>query len=271
MKGLPPSLREEREASGAIARGLSCSRTRYRLFGGRSNGGDFDQPRLYVLPPSHYCERARWALDHSGLTYTEERLAVGLHVPRARRMANATTLPILTIGREVIQGSGSILGWTGMLGAAPALEQRFEERVGVIVRQFIYAGTLGVVDPSVRDVLLDGVSGGQARLGRLMWPVTRRLMVTGMNARPALLPDLEQKLTEELDWFEDQLAGRRHLMCADVPFLVLFLGRQGSAASSSPAPPFGGLPCRRMECVVVRPGYPRVGSIRYFSPVALRS
>jgi len=80
-------------------------------------------------------------------------------------MANATTLPILTIGREVIQGGGSILGWTGMLGAAPALEQRFEERVGVIVRQFIYAGTLGVVDPSVRDVLLDGVSGGQAR-----WP-----------------------------------------------------------------------------------------------------
>jgi glutathione S-transferase len=137
---------------------------------------------------------------------------VGLHVPRARRMANATTLPILTIGREVIQGSGSILGWTGMLGAAPALEQRFEERVGVIVRQFIYAGTLGVVDPSVRDVLLDGVSGGQARLGRLMWPVTRRLMVTGMNARAALLPDLEQKLTEELDWFEDQLAGRRHLI-----------------------------------------------------------
>src|SRR3954452_22165882 len=36
VKGLPPSLREEREASGAIARGLSCSRTRYRLFVGRA-------------------------------------------------------------------------------------------------------------------------------------------------------------------------------------------------------------------------------------------
>jgi hypothetical protein len=171
---------------------------------------------------------------------------VGLHVPRARRMANATTLPILTIGREVIQGSGSILGWTGTLGAAPALEQRFEERVGVIVRQFIYAGTLGLVDPSVRDVLLDGVSGGRAR-----WPphvASHAALDANGYECSARAPPRPGAKAHRRTWFEDQLAGRRHLMCADVPFLVLFLGRQGSAASSSPAPPFGGLPCRRMEC-----------------------
>jgi glutathione S-transferase len=38
------------------------------------------------------------------------------------------------------------------------------------------------------------------------------LMVAGMNARPALIADLEQKVTAEIDWFEDQLAGRRHLV-----------------------------------------------------------
>jgi glutathione S-transferase len=37
-------------------------------------------------------------------------------------------------------------------------------------------------------------------------------MVAGMNARPALIPELEQKNTAELDWFEDQLAGRRYLV-----------------------------------------------------------
>ena len=62
------------------------------------------------------------------------------------------------------------------------------------------------------DLLLDGVRQGQARLGRLMWPVTRRLMVAGMNARPALIPELEQRLKAELDWFEDELVGRRHLV-----------------------------------------------------------
>jgi glutathione S-transferase len=42
--------------------------------------------------------------------------------------------------------------------------------------------------------------------------LTRRLMVAGMNARPALVPELEQKITAELDWFGDQLAGRQHLI-----------------------------------------------------------
>lgn len=171
-----------------------------------------EQLRLSVLPPSHYCERARWALDDKGLTYTEERWAVGLHIPLARRIARSTTLPILTTGEAVIQGSGPILDWTGLTGDLPALERRFEERIGVLVRQYIYAGTLSMEGSGVRDVLFDGVPVGQARLGRLMWPLTRRLMVAGMDARPALIPELEQKLTAELDWFEDHLAGRRHLV-----------------------------------------------------------
>jgi glutathione S-transferase len=147
-----------------------------------------------------------------GLAYTEERWAVGLHAMRARRIAKGTTLPILVAGSDLIQGSGLILDWTGMQGSAPALEQRFEERVGVLVRQLIYTGTLGVVGSGDRDALLDGVSPGQALLGRLMWPITRRLMVSGMNARPALVPELEHKIIAELDWFEDELAGRQHLI-----------------------------------------------------------
>src|SRR4051794_34335613 len=75
-----------------------------------------ERPRLFVLPPSHYCERARWALDYVALEYQEERLAVGLHIARARSMAEATTLPILTSGRAIIQGSGAILDFVGMAG-----------------------------------------------------------------------------------------------------------------------------------------------------------
>src|SRR6476659_7545246 len=168
--------------------------------------------RLFVLPPSHYCERARWALDHMGLDYREERLAVGLHIPGARTMGKATTLPILTSARATIQGSGAIIDFVGMTGGAPALESRFEEQVGVLVRQFLYAGTLWVAGSGVLDVLLDGVPAGQALLGRLMWPVTRRLMVRSMEARIELLPELRQKLSMALDWFEAELSGRQYLV-----------------------------------------------------------
>src|SRR3712207_4210842 len=117
-----------------------------------------DRPRLIVLPPSHYCERARWGLDHSGILHTEERWAVGCHVPLARRLAPATTLPILDTGREILQGSGSILDWARVEDGDAELEERFERRIGVLVRQYIYAATLSDPASGVRAALLDGVS-----------------------------------------------------------------------------------------------------------------
>ena len=169
-------------------------------------------PRLFVLPPSHYCERARWALDRMDVAYTEEPWAVGLHAPLARRVAPRTTLPILHTGREVIQGSGRILDWTGMPGTDPDLEERFESRIGVLVRQFLYAAVLHDPRSGVRDILLEGVPRPQARLARLAWPVTCCLMIAGMNARPTLIPDLEEKLAVELDWFDGRIGDRGHLV-----------------------------------------------------------
>ena len=171
-----------------------------------------DRPRLIILPPSHYCERARWGLDHTGVAYTEERWAVGCHVPLAKRIAPATTLPILVADSEVIQGSGRILDWAGVPGGNVELEERFDCHIGLLVRQYIYAATLSENASGVREALLDGVSTAQARLARLMWPVTRRLMIAGMNARPALVGQIEGQLGAELDWFDRRLDGRRHLV-----------------------------------------------------------
>jgi glutathione S-transferase len=164
-----------------------------------------------VLPPSHFCERARWALDHTRTPYTEERWAVGVHVPLARRLAGGTSLPILDTDTEVIQGSGRILDWTALPGADPALERRFEERIGPLVRRYLDAATLNDRRSGVRSVLLDGVPAWQAALGRLAWPATRKAMIAAMDARAALLPALERELGAELDWFEHALAGRRYL------------------------------------------------------------
>ena len=94
--------------------------------------------RLIVLPPSHYCERARWALDHVGAPHREERWAVGLHVPLARRLgAKGTGLPILVAeDGAIVQGSDAILDRTGIDGRDPEVERRFETRMGALVRRF---------------------------------------------------------------------------------------------------------------------------------------
>jgi glutathione S-transferase len=35
--------------------------------------------RLITIPISHYCEKARWALERAGLPYREERHVQGIH------------------------------------------------------------------------------------------------------------------------------------------------------------------------------------------------
>jgi glutathione S-transferase len=86
--------------------------------------------RLYTLAPSHYCERARWALDRAGIGYEEVRLAPGPHVPRVRKLGvPGTSLPVLERPDEKpLQGSARILDWAGLPGGDAELEARLEER-----------------------------------------------------------------------------------------------------------------------------------------------
>lgn len=169
-------------------------------------------PRLYVLPPSHYCERARWALDFMGIAYVEKPWAVGLHVLLARRIAPATTLPILAVGGKIIQGSGHILDWTGIPGGIPEFEKRLEVTTAALMRQFLYTGTLSNPDNHIRDMLLAGVPPGQRLLGQMIWPVTRRAMIRQMQLAKNHLPDLRERMEGELNWFEAQLSDEPSLV-----------------------------------------------------------
>src|SRR3954470_17820273 len=51
--------------------------------------------RLFTIPISHYCEKARWALDRAGLAYVEERHVQGVHRFVSRRYGGVGTLPVL--------------------------------------------------------------------------------------------------------------------------------------------------------------------------------
>ncbi len=66
--------------------------------------------RFVTIPLSHYCERARWALDLSGIRYREES-----HVPLFHRIATSRaggrTVPVLVIGRDIFDDSAAIVHW----------------------------------------------------------------------------------------------------------------------------------------------------------------
>lgn len=168
------------------------------------------RPLLLTLSPSHYCERARWALDLQGIAYDEERLAPGAHVLRVKRLgAPATSLPLLLLSDgSLCQGSDRILDWTRLPGGDAGVERRLEQATAPLIRQCLYAGLLPDPRSGIRDVLLRDTSTRQATIGRLTWPLLRRLMAVGINARPHLLPDLIAQVDRELDWFDRVLAER---------------------------------------------------------------
>ncbi|MEJ2451671.1 MAG: glutathione S-transferase N-terminal domain-containing protein [Gammaproteobacteria bacterium] len=64
---------------------------------------------LYQFPISHYFEKARWALDYNQVPYATKNLLPGLHLRTLRNKVNDTTLPVLRMNGEYIQGSDRII------------------------------------------------------------------------------------------------------------------------------------------------------------------
>ena len=67
--------------------------------------------RLITIPISHYCEKARWALERVGMPYREERHVQGIHRLAARRAGGGVTVPVLVTPEGVLSESEEILAW----------------------------------------------------------------------------------------------------------------------------------------------------------------
>lgn len=68
-------------------------------------------PVLVTIPISHYCERARWALDYAGIDYLEQQHLQFFSWSAARRAGGSHQVPVLRVGSEVLADSGDIVQW----------------------------------------------------------------------------------------------------------------------------------------------------------------
>jgi len=64
---------------------------------------------IYQFQYSHYCEKARWALDHKSVSYGIKNLLPGLHRLALRGKVKDTSLPVLRMKGDYIQGSDHII------------------------------------------------------------------------------------------------------------------------------------------------------------------
>lgn len=208
--------------------------------------------RLITIPISHFCEKARWALERAALPYKEERHVQGVHRIAARRAGGGSTVPVLVTPDGVFAESEEILAYADrslpeplrLFPADPELRREvdelsrwLDEGLGPDGRRLMYAHML-----EQRRLMLkvncQGVPAWERRAMTIFW----RAVVPWAKRELAVTPDSaaadEPLVRSAFDAIAERLADGRRYLCgerftaADLTFAAL------SAASVVP-PQYG--------------------------------
>ena len=184
---------------------------------------------LITIPISHYCEKARWALDRAGIGYRERAHLQLIHRIAARRAGGGTTVPVLICADGVLPESAEILAYADAhapeesriypvdatsAAEVRALEREFDEHLGPQGRLWMYYELRGR-----RDLVMaygcTGVPGWERRLVPLMYP----LMAKGINRFLEITPDTAKQSETEVravfDAVDQRLSDGRAFLCGE--------------------------------------------------------
>ncbi len=162
--------------------------------------------RLVTIPISHYCEKARWALERAGIAYREEPHVQFAHVLASRRAGGKGTVPVLVTGGRVIGESADIVAFAGLGAGDAALERALDAELGPEGRRWMYFHLLGRKDIA-RAYNNRGVPAWERHTFLLGYPVLSRLL----GRLLAVGPDTTA-VDRSFDAVAERLAdGRRYL------------------------------------------------------------
>lgn len=196
------------------------------------------RPRLITIRASHYCEKARWALERCGVAYDEE-----CHVPAWQRLSvrkyGGNTVPVLVTDDGVFTDSTDILQHLERLHPGrlyptdpelrrevDELEELFDEVLGPHIRRRAY----GLMLPHRQLLLnfsLQKVRTRERLLFTALLPLLKVLLRKALNITPESIQRSEAKIEGVLEQVEARLAdGRAYLVgdafsAADLTFAAL--------------------------------------------------
>jgi glutathione S-transferase len=211
--------------------------------------------RLLTIPISHYCEKARWALERAEIPYREERHIQGIHMLYAKRAGGGITVPVLVTPERTLGESEDILRWVDertppdyrLFPDDPEVERisrRLDEELGPKGRRLIYVHML-----RDKKLLLDFNNTGVPRWEDRFMRTGFNLVIPLVKRRLAITPGIEvsdeRDVFRELDWVAELLSdGRPYLSgerfgAADLTF--------GALSAAVVAPPDYGTPLPSLE------------------------
>jgi glutathione S-transferase len=184
---------------------------------------------LVTIPISHYCEKARWALERAGIPYREERHVQAVHRFAAKRAGGGSTVPVLVTPEGSIGESEKILDWVDArtppefrLQPADAaakeetmrLTRRFDEVLGPRGRRLMYVNML-----QQRELMLSfnnqGVPAWENRFMRAGFPLAVRWAHRALGIRPGVEDEDEAIVWQEFDYVAELLSDGRPYLVTD--------------------------------------------------------
>jgi glutathione S-transferase len=198
------------------------------------------RPRLVVLQPSHYCEKAKWALQRYSIAFDVDAHAPGFHMAAAK--GKGSTPCLIFPDGSFKDDSSLILRWideqqgsrSGKAKLFPADCEsavtsecaRFDAGLGVDSRLFIYAHCLD--SSAVYTCLMAGVPSWQRIVMSLgFWYAVKGKMRKGMRISPSNGSQALERLREEFQRVGKLLEDGRKFLCggvftaADLTFVAL--------------------------------------------------
>ena len=142
--------------------------------------------KLLEFPHSHYCEKARWALDYKGIPFQPVAIMPGFHMITVRKYAPDTSVPVLLGDNEVVQGSNEIINYLEQKYPSHSLtptdadqrqtcleiEHTMDERLGENIRRILYYRLLAYPD-FIRYCFTHPMPGLKQLIFSLFYPILR--------------------------------------------------------------------------------------------------
>jgi glutathione S-transferase len=196
---------------------------------------------LVTIPISHYCEKARWALDRAAVPYEEQAHLQVLHRLAVRRAGGGKTAPVLVCGGKVLAESAEIVDHADANGlpdrslypddAAAAAEVRalgrhFDTDLGPHTRRWMYYEMRDRHDLAIQYAAT-GVPGWQRRALPIAYPLVARIIDRVLEITPASAARSEAEVSKVFDAVAERLGDGRPYLCgerftaADLTFAAL--------------------------------------------------
>jgi glutathione S-transferase len=232
--------------------------------------------RLITIPISHYCEKARWALEWSEIPFVEKKHLQGFHYLYSYKTAKSHTVPVLKTADGVFSDSTDIINWCDSKSAqksklrptdaklreeADQIENYFDEELGTAGRLWMYSYMLRETPLILKYSKLHDVPVYEPHLMAVLFPLLKRRIQNALKMTAQSREESKKTVDRVFDDVAKRLDGREFLVgssftSADLTFAALSAAALVPGNYGVPLPSLNELPLEMREQILIWRAHP---------------